>query len=114
VALCLEIHYSTGTLIYLHMIRDFFRESSNFSETTLSRSYRLKDPGEGSRYSDWLRAGRPRGRSWSPGTGMVLSSSRQDQLCDPPSLLSMQWVPGELSPTEKRLGMKLTTPRRDS
>jgi hypothetical protein len=29
----------------------------------------MGEPGERSRYSDWLPTGRPRGRSWSPGRG---------------------------------------------
>jgi hypothetical protein len=41
-----------------------------------------------SRYSDWLRAGRPRDRSSSPGKGKISSSPRRlDQLWGPSSLL---------------------------
>jgi hypothetical protein len=57
-----------------------------------------------SRYSDWLRTGRPRGRSWSPGGGkniLFYPSSR-------PSLgftkSPVQWVPGALFPGLKRPG----------
>jgi hypothetical protein len=35
------------------------------------------EPGYLSRYSDWLRAGRPRGRSLSPGRGNIFSSPRR-------------------------------------
>jgi hypothetical protein len=48
-----------------------------------------------SRHSDWLRAGRPRGRSASPGRGEILlfSSSRPVQeLTQPP----IQWILGVL------------------
>jgi hypothetical protein len=43
------------------------------------------------RYSDWLRDGRLRGQSSSPGRGR-----RSDQLWGPPNL-PIEWVPGALS-----------------
>jgi hypothetical protein len=60
-------------------------------------------------YSDWVRAGRPRGRSLSPGrvkNFLFCTSSR-------PALGSIQppieWVSGALSPGVKGPGVKLTT-----
>jgi hypothetical protein len=47
------------------------------------------EPGQRSRYSDWLRAGRPRGRSSSPGSVKIFSSPRHpDRLWGSPNLLS--------------------------
>jgi hypothetical protein len=61
-------------------------------------------PGKHSLCSDWLRAGRPRGRSSSHCTGRIflltISSRPVLGLTQPP----IQWVPGV-----KRPGMKLTT-----
>jgi hypothetical protein len=57
----------------------------------------IREPGQRSLYSDWLRAGRPRNRSSSPGrvnNFLFFTSSR-------PALGStqpLQWVPGALSP----------------
>jgi hypothetical protein len=57
-----------------------------------------------SRYSDWLRAGRLRGRSSSPGRvkNFLFSTSSRPALgsTQPP----IQWVPGALFPGVKRPG----------
>jgi hypothetical protein len=53
-----------------------------------------------SRYSDWLRAGRPRGRSSSPDGGKNFHFSAPSR----PALGSIQWVSGALSPGVKRPG----------
>jgi hypothetical protein len=57
-----------------------------------------------SRYSDWLRAGRPRVRSSSPDRvlNFLFSTSSRPTLesTQPP----IQWVPWALSPGVKRLG----------
>jgi hypothetical protein len=47
-----------------------------------------------SRYSDWLRAGRPRGRNWSPGRvkNFLFSTSSRPALG--PTQPPIQWVPG--------------------
>jgi hypothetical protein len=59
---------------------------------------------ERSRYSDWLRAARPRGRSSSPGRvqNFLFSTASRPALgsIQPP----IQWVPGALSPEVKWLG----------
>jgi hypothetical protein len=64
----------------------------------------LKEPGQLSRYSDWLRAGRPRGRISSPGRvkDFVFSTSSRPALgsTQPP----IQGVSGDLSPKVKRPG----------
>jgi hypothetical protein len=58
------------------------------------------DPGQRSRYSDWLRAGRPRGQSSSPGrVKNFLFSTSSRQLLGP-NQLPIQWVPGALSSNE--------------
>jgi hypothetical protein len=57
-----------------------------------------------SRYSDWLRAGQPRGRSSSlcRDKNFLFSMSSTPALgsAQPP----IQWVPGALSPGQKRPG----------
>jgi hypothetical protein len=61
------------------------------------------EPGWRSWYSDWLRAGRPRGRSWGHGRmkNFVFSTSRTAvEHIKPP----IQWVPAALSPEVKRPG----------
>jgi hypothetical protein len=57
-----------------------------------------------SRYNDWLRAGRPRGRSLSPSRvkNFLFSTSSRPVLR--PNQPPIQWVPGALSSGEKRLG----------
>jgi hypothetical protein len=64
----------------------------------------VKEPGQLSRYSDWLRAGRPRSQSSSPGTikNFLFSTSSRPALglIQPP----IHWVPGALSPEVKRPG----------
>jgi hypothetical protein len=61
-----------------------------------------------SRYSDWLRAGWPRGRSSSPGSVKNFHLSMLSRpflgLTEPP----LQWIPRALSPGVKRPGVKLT------
>jgi hypothetical protein len=61
------------------------------------------------RYSDWLRAGRPTGRSSTPGRVrnflFSMSSKRVLGSTQPP----MRWVPGALSPGVKRPERELTT-----
>jgi hypothetical protein len=59
-----------------------------------------------SRNSDWLRAGRPRSRSLSPGrVNFLFSTSSRPALgsTQPPS----QWVPGAISQVVKRPGRKV-------
>jgi hypothetical protein len=62
-----------------------------------------------SRYSDWLRAGRPRDRSSSPGRvkNFLFSTSSRPALGS--TQLPIQWVPGALSPGQSGRGLKLTT-----
>jgi hypothetical protein len=59
-----------------------------------------------SRYSDWLRAGRQRGRSLSLGRvkNFLFSTSSRPFLG--PIQLAIQWVPGALPPGVKRSGRK--------
>jgi hypothetical protein len=54
----------------------------------------INEPGARSRYSDWLRAGRPRGRSSSPGTvkNFLFSMSSRPALGS--NQTPIQWVPG--------------------
>jgi hypothetical protein len=57
-----------------------------------------------SRYSDWLRAGRPRGESSSPGRvkNFLFSTSSRPALGS--TQHSIQWVPGAFSPGVKGQG----------
>jgi hypothetical protein len=63
-----------------------------------------QEPGQLSRYIDWLQAGRPRGRSWNHGRvkNFLFSTSSRPALgsTEPP----IQWVPGALFAGVKRLG----------
>jgi hypothetical protein len=61
----------------------------------------LKKPGERSRYSDWLQAGRPRGRSSSPGKVKHFLFSMSSKLILGPTQPPIQWVPVVLSPGVK-------------
>jgi hypothetical protein len=61
-------------------------------------------PGWHSRYSDWLRAGRPRGRSSSPGRvkDFLFSASFTPALGS--TQTRIQWVPGAISSGIKQPG----------
>jgi hypothetical protein len=57
-----------------------------------------------SRYSDWLRIWRPRGRSASPGMGQESSLLQVVKIGSGVHQPSIQWVPGALSSGIKRQG----------
>jgi hypothetical protein len=59
---------------------------------------------ERSRYSDWLRAGKPRGRSSSPGGGKDFLFSMPFRPALGPTQHPIQWVPGAFSPGVERPG----------
>jgi hypothetical protein len=64
----------------------------------------MKEPGQRSRYSDWLRPGQQRGWSSNPCRGEIFLFSTSSRpvlgLAQPP----IQWVTGTLSPAVKLLG----------
>jgi hypothetical protein len=60
------------------------------------------EPGYRIRHSDWLRAGRPRGQSSSPGREKNFLFSVSSRLVLGPTQPPIQWVPGVLSPGVKR------------
>jgi hypothetical protein len=62
------------------------------------------EPGECSQYSDWLRTGRPRGRSTCPGRVKNFLFSTSSRLALGSTQPAIQWVPGALSPGVKRPG----------
>jgi hypothetical protein len=64
----------------------------------------LLEPGERSRYSHWLRVGRPRGRSWNPGEGKNFHFSMSSRPALGPTQPPIQWVPWALSLEVKRPG----------
>jgi hypothetical protein len=55
-----------------------------------------------SRYSEWLQAGQPRGRSSSPGRDKNFLFSISSRLALGPTQAPSQWLPGALSPGVKR------------
>jgi hypothetical protein len=59
---------------------------------------------KGSRDSDWLRAGRQRGRSSSPGRVKNFLFSTSSRPVPGSTQPPIQWVPGALSPGVKRPG----------
>jgi hypothetical protein len=61
-------------------------------------------PPKRSQYSDWLRAGRPRGRSSSPGGVKNFHSYMSCRPALGPTKPPIQWVPGALSPGVKQPG----------
>jgi hypothetical protein len=74
------------------------------SPRTLSFNLTLYSHGQCSRYSDWLRAGRLRGRSSSPGKDKSFLFSTSSRLILGPTQPSIQRVPRVLSPGVKRPG----------
>jgi hypothetical protein len=54
-------------------------------------------PGQCSQYSDWLRAGQPRGQSSSPGRGKNFPFSTLSSPTLGPTQPLLQWVQGSLS-----------------
>jgi hypothetical protein len=63
----------------------------------------IRELGLRSRYSDWLRVGRPSGWSSSPGGGKIFHFSMSSRLALDPTQPPIQRVPGTLSPGVKRL-----------
>jgi hypothetical protein len=61
------------------------------------------EPGQLSRYSDWLRAARPRGRSSSPGGGKNFYFSMSSRPALGSTEPSIQWVWGSF-PGGKAVG----------
>jgi hypothetical protein len=59
---------------------------------------------QSSRYSNWLRAGRSRGRSSSPGRVKIFISSTSSRPALGSTQPPIQWVPDALSPGIKRPG----------
>jgi hypothetical protein len=64
--------------------------------------YCNEEPGQLSRYSNWLRAGRRRGRSSSLGRVKNFHFSTSSRPALGPTQPLIQWVPGALSPGVKR------------
>jgi hypothetical protein len=56
--------------------------------------YSIGEPGWRSRYSDWLRAGQPRGRSSSPGEGKNFHFSMSSRPTLRPTQPPIQRAPG--------------------
>jgi hypothetical protein len=82
-----------------------YSEHNHNKLSILLRQYSLfQEPGYRSRYSDWLRAGRLRGRSSNPGRvkNFYFSSSFRPALG--PTQPLIQRVPGALSPGLKQAG----------
>jgi hypothetical protein len=71
---------------------------TNFFYTTLFMTI------TSTQYSDWLRAGRPRGRGSSPGRGKNFLFSTLSRPALGSTQLPIHWVPGALSSGVKRPG----------
>jgi hypothetical protein len=89
------------------------RMSANQSTATVGRPYvdllsfswdTIKRVGWCSRCSDWLRAGRPRGRISNPGGGKHFHFSMSSRPALGPTQPPIQWVQRTLSPGVKRPG----------
>jgi hypothetical protein len=74
---------------------------NNTSKITIKNT---NHQGNGSRYSDWLRAARPRGRSSSRGRVKNFSLLQVFQTGSGVHPPPIQWVPGDLSPGIKQPG----------
>jgi hypothetical protein len=64
----------------------------------------LVEPEELSRYSDWLRAGRLKGRSSSPSRGKNFDFSKSSRKALKSTQPPIQWVPEAFSPGGKAAG----------
>jgi hypothetical protein len=78
--------------------------ASSTTSCFLSLRFIIMEPEWRSRYSDWLRAGRRRGRSSSPGTVKNFHSSMSSRLALGSTQSPIQWVPGAFTPGVKRQG----------
>jgi hypothetical protein len=67
-------------------------------------NYYYKEPGERSQYSDWVRAGRQRGRSSSPRRAKNFLFSTLSRPALGPTQPPVQWVLGALFPGVKQPG----------
>jgi hypothetical protein len=70
------------------------RHTSSYRSVYIS-TRKTREPGQRSRYSDWLRAGRPRGRSSGPGRGKICFFSMSSRPVPGPTQRPIQWVRGE-------------------
>jgi hypothetical protein len=105
------VQYTVHCTIEQHAMTSYQLQSVLMLTTNFSKMYYTRSAaGIRSRYSEWLWAGRLRGRGSSPGKvkNFLPSTSSRPVLgsTQPP----IQWVPGALSPGVKRRDMKLTTP----
>jgi hypothetical protein len=66
----------------------------------------VTESGQRSRYSDYLRAGKPRGRSSRPGRSKNFNFSMLSSPALAPTHPPTQWVLGALSPGVKRRGLE--------
>jgi hypothetical protein len=85
----------------LHIFTDHFSKNHNRLACWFNTRCFL-EPEWLSRYSDWLRAGRPRGRSSSPGRVKNFHFSISSRPALGPTQPPIQWVPGAVSPGVKR------------
>jgi hypothetical protein len=92
-----------GTLTHCNLL-------STDGELCIERKIRSQlhwEPGYCSRYSDWLRAIRPRGRSSSPGRVKNFLFTKSTRPALRPTQPLTRWVPGALS-------TRLNQPRREA
>jgi hypothetical protein len=96
--LCPQVKHPEHEAEHCRLCSVRFKNTRNF----ISTPHMSYEPGWRSRYSDWLRAGRPRGWSSSPCRvkNFLFSTSSRPALGS--AQPRIQWVPGALSPGLKR------------
>jgi hypothetical protein len=100
---------SDSVLMASCLIRGGRRDTgAMFSSSFVGYPMLTSEPGQRSRYSDWLRTGRPRGRSSSPGRvkNFLFSTSSRPALG--PTQPPFQWVPVERRPEREVDHLPLT------
>jgi hypothetical protein len=99
-------NYGVTNVAHIQKDHPFFRRrgGSTFKHVYISYMSWKVEPGWSSRYSDWLRAGRPRGLSSSPNKIKNFLFSMSSRLVLGPSQPPIQWVSGALSQGVQRPG----------
>jgi hypothetical protein len=100
-------HMTGFAVIVLILCLNAMMVAQKRSWSRLCLTHKWQESGERSRYIDYRRTGRPRGRGSSPGRVKNFLFSKSSRLALRSTQPHIQWVPGALSPGVKRPGREV-------